>query len=887
ALMTVDPNGVIADVNEQTAKLTGFNRKQLIGSPFAQYFTDPERARAGIRTTFDEGVVTNYELVVRSKAGRKVAVSFNAAVFADATGAVQGILAAARDITQQKQIEQELREQQTYTRGLVESGIDALMTTDLLGLITDVNRRMCEITGRAREELIGTPFKDYFTDPQRAEDGIRRVLAEDQVTNYELTIRAKDGEETVVSYNATTFKGADGRLRGVFAAARDITEQKRLEEQITQQYQERSETTAFLNNILESSTEYSIIAMDREGNVLAWNEGARRNYGYAAEEMIGKQNSRILHTKEDVESGKVEAALAQALETGKFEGEFQRMRKSGEQFTAQVAITLRRGVSGDPVGYLLVSKDITAQKALEEELRRKNEELVEQYHRVQEANRLKSEFLANMSHELRTPLNGIIGFAELMHGGKVGPVADPHKEYLGDILTSSRHLLQLINDVLDLARVEAGRMEFHPEAVDLAKLVGEVRDGLRTMAATKRIQVKTQIDPGLNGVTADPAKLKQLLYNYLSNALKFTPDGGQVTVRVGPEEADTYRIEVEDTGIGIRPEDLGRLFVEFQQLDAGAAKKYQGTGLGLALTKRIVEAQGGQVGVRSAPGTGSIFFAVLPRVFWAERESPARSAARPDGRAAASPVANGPAVLIIDDDQRERAWLMKTLGKAGYAVEAAATGAEAVARCREKTFSAITLDLLLPDMKGWDVLKAIRAEERNKNVAVIVVTMVADQGVLADQRADGALVKPVRSEELLAALQRIGVRPDGDGDGAVLVVDDDLGALKIMEAALAEIGYRPVCMPDGESGLAAAAKERLRAVVLDLRMPGMNGLEFLDRFRRTDNGSRTPVIVWTGADLTAQDKSRLKAAAQAIVVKGRDGVKPLLKELQACLAVSR
>jgi CheY-like chemotaxis protein len=157
--------------------------------------------------------------------------------------------------------------------------------------------------------------------------------------------------------------------------------------------------------------------------------------------------------------------------------------------------------------------------------------------------------------------------------------------------------------------------------------------------------------------------------------------------------------------------------------------------------------------------------------------------------------------------------------------------------------------------------------------------------VLADHRADGALVKPVRSEELLAALQRIGVRPDGDG--AVLVVDDDLGALKIMEAALAEMGVRSVCMPDGESGLAAATKERLRAVVLDLRMPGMNGLEFLDRFRRTDNGSRTPVIVWTGADLTAQDRSRLKAAAQAVVVKGRDGVKPLLKELQACLAVSR
>jgi len=787
-------------------------------------------------------------------------------------------------------------EQVAFLNSILESSTEySIIVTDLAGTILAWNEGARRIYGYEAAEVVGKATLALLHHPDDVRSGqAKAVLGEALLTGtWEGTLRRvrKNGEEFTARVTKTLRRDPQGHPIGFTLISRDITEEERLAAQLAQQSRERSETAAFLNNILESSTEYSIIAMDLEGSVLAWNEGARRNYGYAAEEMVGKQNSRILHTGEDVEGGRVEAALAQALETGKFEGEFQRMRKSGEQFTAQVAITLRRGVSGDPIGYLLVSKDITAQKALEEELRRKNEELVEQYHRVQEANRLKSEFLANMSHELRTPLNGIIGFAELMHGGKVGPVSDPHKEYLGDILTSSRHLLQLINDVLDLARVEAGRMEFHPEPVDLAKLVGEVRDGLRTMAATKRIQVKMEIDPGLTGVTGDPAKLKQLLYNYLSNALKFTPDGGQVTVRVGPEEADSYRVEVEDTGIGIRPEDLGRLFVEFQQLDAGAAKKYQGTGLGLALTKRIVEAQGGQVGVRSAPGTGSIFFAVLPRVFWAERESPARSAARPDGRPAASPAAAGPAVLIIDDDQRERAWLMKTLGGAGYAVEAAASGGEAVARCREKAFSAITLDLLLPDMKGWDVLTAIRAEARNQNARVLVVTVVADKGALEGHRTDGVLVKPVRSEDLLGSLRRLGVRPDEDGagdeDGAVLVVDDDLKALKIMEAALAEMGYRSVCAPDGESGLAAAAKERPRAVVLDLRMPGMSGLEFLDRFRRTDNGRRTPVIVWTGADLTAQDRSRLKKAAQAIVMKGGGGVEPLVKELQAHLAVSR
>lgn len=613
ALMTVDPNGVITDINEQTVKLTGFNRKQLIGSPFVNYFTEAEVAKMGVRKTFEEGTVTNYELIVRSKAGRKIPVSFNAAVFKDTTGAVGGMLAAAREITQQKQIEQALREQQNYTRGLIESNMDALMTTDTLGIITDINRQMCAITGCTREELIGTPFKNYFTDSQRAEDGIRKVLSEDRVTNYELTLRAKDGKETVVSYNATTFKGADGNLRGVFAAARDITDQKQLEKQIREQNRELIETTTFLNNVLESSTEYSIIAKDLDGTILAWNEGARRNYGYTAEEMVGKQNSSILHTPEDLTSGRVRKLLNTALKTGKAEGIFERVRKNGKRFTASLAITLRRAADSTPIGFVLISKDITEQKRLEEQLRTKNEELKEQNHRVQEANRLKSEFLANMSHELRTPLNGIIGFAEIMFNDKVGPVSVEHKEYLGDILSSSRHLLQLINDVLDLAKVESGRMEFHPELVDLNKLVSEVRDILRTLISKKQIQLKIQIDSELTDIVIDPAKLKQVFYNYISNAIKFTPDGGQIQICVIPEAAEHFRLEVKDTGIGIRKEDMNRLFIEFQQLDASIAKKYQGTGLGLALTRRIVETQGGQVGVDSQYGKGSTFFAILPR----------------------------------------------------------------------------------------------------------------------------------------------------------------------------------------------------------------------------------------------------------------------------------
>jgi signal transduction histidine kinase len=247
------------------------------------------------------------------------------------------------------------------------------------------------------------------------------------------------------------------------------------------------------------------------------------------------------------------------------------------------------------------------------------EDLDVENRRAQAANRMKSEFLANMSHELRTPLNAIIGFAKLMVHGKVGPVSPQHKEFLHDILTSSDHLLQLINDVLDLAKVEAGKMEFHPERIDLPHLLGEVEGILHPVAAAKQIAIETTIDPACQSLFLDAGKLKQVLYNYLSNALKFTGEHGRVQVRVLSDGARTLRIEVEDSGIGICADDIGLLFSEFNQLDSSIGKRYQGTGLGLALTRRIVEAQGGTVGARSALGQGSVFHVVLPRALVSDR----------------------------------------------------------------------------------------------------------------------------------------------------------------------------------------------------------------------------------------------------------------------------
>ena len=388
-----------------------------------------------------------------------------------------------------------------------------------------------------------------------------------------------------------------------------------------------------------------------------------------------------------------------------------------------------------------------------EEIRRRSAELEMQNRRIQEANRLKSEFLANMSHELRTPLNAIIGFAELLHDGQVPAQSPQHKEFLGDILTSGKHLLQLINDVLDLAKVEAGKLEFRPEKVEIPRVVNEISAILRTHLAAKRIHLELDISSELCEVFLDPGRLKQIAYNYLSNAIKFSSPGARVTLRILPEGADQFRLSVTDEGIGISESDQARLFVEFQQLEAGSAKRHQGTGLGLALTKRLVEAQGGVVGVTSTVGRGSTFFAVIPCHVDAltevvlprsiTRERAARKGAR--------------SVLVVEDDVRDQDQLVGALRTAGFEVDLATTGAEALAKFRASSFDAVTIDLLLPDMSGLDVLGALQGDPKATGIPIIVITVVPDTNVLAGFLVHEVLHKPLDTNTLLASLQRAGV----------------------------------------------------------------------------------------------------------------------------------
>jgi len=410
---------------------------------------------------------------------------------------------------------------------------------------------------------------------------------------------------------AETIRRAEAALREAHDGLERRVEQRTAE--LARSNESLRESEERFRLLVESISGYAILMLDHDGTILAWNAGADRLFDRSSD-IVGQSIATLI-------PGVDAEAVADTTPGGI--GEPSRgiacdaVRRDGTRFPIELEITAL-----EHTRFVGIVHDVSERKRLEalteqkqrraDELRRKADELAADNRRMQEASRLQSEFMANMSHELRTPLNAIIGFADLLHGGMVGPLDAQQREFMGDILRSSRHLLHLINDVLDLAKIEAGTLVVAPEPVDVGRVIGEVRDILRGLAGERRIDLELQLCDELGSATVDPRKLRQILYNYVSNALKFTPEGGRVVVRTAAT-GDSFRVEVEDTGIGIAADDLRYLFLPFRQLDASVTKRYAGTGLGLALTKRLAEAHGGKVGVHSVRGTGSTFWVELPR----------------------------------------------------------------------------------------------------------------------------------------------------------------------------------------------------------------------------------------------------------------------------------
>ena len=494
---------------------------------------------------------------------------------------------------------------------------------------------------------------------------------------------------------------------------------------------------------------------------------------------------------------------------------------------------------------------------------------------LREANQHKTVFLANMSHELRTPLNAILGFSELLiddDGGQYD--GGTRASFLEQIHSSGKHLLNLINDILDLSKVEAGQMELHLEEVDLAGVVKDVLDTVRPLAAVKESRLEGDASGNL---TADAGKLKQMLLNLVSNAIKFTPEKGWVRVS-SHIEPPWLELDVSDTGIGIAPDDTERIFEAFQQLDSSAGRQQAGTGLGLTLTRRFAALHGGEVTVESLPGQGSVFTIRLPLepVQPAPAEPPAEDAPEVD--------AAGPLVVVVEDNPANAELLVRQLRRGGYAVELARSGAEALSKAAELTPAAITLDILLPELDGWAVLTRLKEDPATRDIPVLIISVVDDRELGLALGALDYLVKPVAGRELLDRLAHI-VAPGGNGSGlkTVLVVDDEEANRTWLRHVLEPAGFKVVAVDGGSAAIEQSRQDPPDLMLLDLMMPEVTGFDVVEALRDDPRTRSIPVLILTAKNLTAEDKRLLNGHVAGILARGSTGAVDLLSWLRRVL----
>ncbi|SFM96357.1 Signal transduction histidine kinase [Formivibrio citricus] len=541
---------------------------------------------------------------------------------------------------------------------------------------------------------------------------------------------------------------------------------------------------------------------------------------------------------------------------------------------------------------------------LSEQLRDKNDEITQKNLQLEEASRMKSEFLANMSHELRTPLNGIIGFSEALRDGLMGDLSPKQKEYISDIYGSGEHLLSLINDILDLSKIEAGKMTLDLETVALETLLDNSMAMFKEKALVHRLQLHMERDPSLPDVTADARKLKQIIYNLLSNAVKFTPDGGEIVLsahRQSHADGDILELAVTDTGIGIAPADQGKLFQPFVQIDSSLSRKYQGTGLGLSMVKRLVELHGGQVGLESAPGKGSRFWIHIPWIKGAALPHPQAVAEIPPAQTAIAQAESGtqpsaeaskaPLALIIEDDAKATELMTRYLEAEGLQVACTANAETALAWLADNTPALITLDLILPGMDGLELLSRIKQDSRLSLVPIVIISIAADSSRGLVMGASCVLQKPVSRTDLVNALHSLNITPSPQYQSGqtprILVVDDDPQAVSLLGANLEHDGYRVNAAFSGAECIAQVRSAPPDAIVLDLMMPELSGFDVVDELRTGAATSRIPIIIVTAKLLTVEDRNRLKGRVFSIMEKSEFRRETFINEVHRALASAK
>jgi len=620
-------------------------------------------------------------------------------------------------------------------------------------------------------------------------------------------------------------------------------------------YEDASRQREFFRSLLNNSP-VAIVQLDTDYKVAACNPAFEHLFQWKEDEARGRNLDELITDP---------ASLSEATQYSRdavarpVKGIGRRRRKDGTYVDVEI---LGVPVIADesPVALMGLYHDIS--------------ELVAARHEAEGANRAKSQFLANMSHELRTPLNAIIGYSEMLQEEAQDLGQDSFVPDLEKIHTAGKHLLALINDVLDLSKIEAGKMELFLESFDVEPMLREVETTISPMLAKNRNTLR--LDRGaapLGVMNADLVKVRQMLLNLLSNACKFTEDG-LVTLHAA-REGERFVFRISDSGIGMTPEQLGRLFESFSQAESSTSRRYGGTGLGLSITRKFCQMMYGDVTVQSVPGEGSTFTITMPA-------NVATAAARAgltvsgESRVAQGDGTSG-TVLIIEDDPAARRLLRRLLASDGFRVEEAADGAEGIALARALRPDAITLDVLMPGMDGWTVLKQIREDALLADTPVIMVSVLHEEQLALALGASEYLTKPVDRGQLRRIMDRHRVSA---ANGAVLVVEDDKATRGVIVRSLKKEGWRVVEAENGRQALDRVAEEAPAVILLDLMMPTMDGIEFVTELRKTDAWRAIPVVVVTAKDLTAAEREVLNGQVSGVLSKGAYSHENLLADIR-------
>jgi PAS domain S-box-containing protein len=752
----------------------------------------------------------------------------------------------------------------------IDLSVDMVCTAGADGFFKRLNPAWEKTLGFTREELMAKPYLEFVhpEDRQSTQSEVDHIENGEKTCSFENRYVCKDGSYRWLSWNAFF----EPQQRTMYGIARDSTKRKRDEEQLRDS--EDRYRTLFERN------PHPICVFSRTTLAcLAVNEAAVQKYGYSQSELLTMSISDI-EPPEDV------PALLKGVRAdgGGVQRASVRRHRKKDGSVIDVEVTSSRSFTfADQEACFAIAVDISDRKHLDEERQRftanletANRELELRNREVERATHLKSKFLASMSHELRTPLNAIVGFSDLLAEETAGPLNAKQKRFIDHIRQGSAHLLQLINDILDLSKIEAGQLEIRCEQFLVKEALPEVLSTIHPLAMAKNIQVQQKLRTD-RPIYADRVRFKQILYNLLSNAVKFTPKGGRIEIDCF-ESVDQVCLSVADTGIGIRPEDQQLVFEEFRQVDVARGVVNEGTGLGLAITKRLVEQQGGTISLSSEFGKGSRFTFTLPAGTDISRPEPPNLLKRIPATTGAN--SGKPLILVVDDEASARELIASYLPE--YRIATAESAAEAVSKAQQLQPDAITLDVTMPGGSGLEALVTLRKTKETASIPIIIVSIVDQEKVGFALGAADYLVKPIRKPLLLETIRKY-VPVQGDDDSEILLVDDDPGILEMLEESLRSAGYETQSVRSGARALEVLSSKIVSAVLLDLQMPGMDGFEVIRHVRAQETLKDLPILIMTAKTLTHEEIALLSRETQALLQKNGDWPQQLMVEVEKAI----